>query len=215
MAKGFKKSILSWDFDGYAPHELSKHTQSDLEKEYKRLRETARKRLDRLRYAGYASSDIYKQYKGKFPTLKEMKKKGLKIEYELSRLARFLENKASTVKGMKESRSKALETLHNSGYTWLNEANLTDFFAFMEEYRAQKLDKLFDSGDAVDLFESLQDKGIEAAKVFDDFESFLENTKKVLNMKIPKKYSKQGEDAVYDYIRKKLKLDASTSQTSE
>ena len=70
---------------------------------------------------------------------------------------------------------KSLSTLHDTGYTFVNEGNFRDFGQFMEEYRNQMLDMSYDSGDAADLYGVTIKHQLDPEKVKADFQFWLEN----------------------------------------
>ena len=143
-------------------------------KEYTRLRDISQKRLKRLAKAGFTETETYKMNVSHYPVLKDIKSV-YDLAQRLSDLARFISAPRSTVFGMKRHRSKALETFEEHGYDFVTKENLEDFGAFMEEYRNQKLDQEYDSGEAADAFRVLEKHKIDPKEVQDDFEFWLEN----------------------------------------
>lgn len=168
---------LTYDPNWYIPTKIKAEIQENgaaVRKEYTRLRDIAQKRLKRLEAGGYADTQAYlKNYKH-YPKLKDIKSDS-ELASRLSDLARFITAKGSTVSGQKEIMKKSLATLHDTGYTFVNENNFRDFGKFMEEYRHQMLDMSYDSGDAADLYGVTIKHQLDPEKVKQDFEFWLEN----------------------------------------
>lgn len=171
---------------------------SQVRKEYTRLRDIAQKRLKRLEAAGYADTQAYKLNIKHYPKLKD-----IKTDYELigrlSDLSRFILSKMSTVSGRREVEEKTLETLHLHGYEFVNSSNLKDFGKFMEEYRNQKLDMIYDSGDAADLYGIIEKHQIDPKQVEEDFNLWLENLDSASKMRYSQKSA--GD---YEKMKKRL-----------
>lgn len=178
----------TYDPDWYTPANIKNFIAADpanikaVRKEYTRLRDIEQKRIKRMAAEPkYTRTQVYKQNAGKYPKLSEMK--GDRLPYLLSALQRFVSAKGSTISGIKEIRAKQLETLHKHDYTFVNEENLSDFGEFMEEFRAQKLDEQYDSGDAADTFYMVQKHGLDPADIEKEFTWWLENHQEASKMK--------------------------------
>ena len=178
----------TYDVNWYTPSELKAKLEAggDLEKqvrkEYTRLRDISQKRLKRLAAAGYTDTEVYQRNVKHYPKLKDIKSKS-ELAQRLSDLSRFVGSSQSTVKGIKAREQKALETLRESGYTFVNESNLKDFGDFMEQYRDQLLDMDYDSGDAAELYRIVEKHGLDPDKVAEDFEFYLDNLEKAAELK--------------------------------
>ena len=168
---------LTYDPNWYIPTKIKAEIQENraaVRKEYTRLRDISQKRLKRLKAAGLDDTQAYlKNYKH-YPKLKDIKSDS-ELASRLSDLARFITAKGSTVSGQKDIMKKSLSTLHDTGYTFVNEGNFRDFGKFMEEYRHQMLDMSYDSGDAADLYGVTIKHQLDPEKVKADFEFWLEN----------------------------------------
>ena len=185
-----KAASLTYEKDWYAPvylrHLMSSGDEAKVRKEYTRLRDIAQKRLKRLEKAGLTDTEVYKRNVKHYPVLSNIKSKN-ELSARLSDLARFVASERSTVSGFKAIRKKALKTLHEHGYTFVNEGNYKDFGEFMAEYRAQKLDMIYDSGEAADTFGVLEKHHIKVDQIRDQFENWLENRKTLEDMRSMKK----------------------------
>ena len=152
--------------------------------EYTRLRDIAQKRLKRMAGTMFKETKTFKENWGYFTRIRDMAGKGMKgdkispeLSYKMAALARFVAAGGSTVSGMKKQMEKSLSTLHAHEYTFVNESNYIDFGKFMEEYRNQKLDSQYDSGETAELYDVIEKNRLDPAQVADDFEYYLENKK--------------------------------------
>lgn len=195
-------ATLKYDPDFYIPSNLNKQLQGSMSKEiraeYSRLRGIAMKRLKRLEAADMDDTQAYlKNYKH-YPALKDIKT-SQELAGRLSDLSRFITAKASTVSGQREIRSKSIATLHENGYTFVNDDNIVDFGRFMEEYRKQKLDKEgYDSGDAAETFSIAEKHLIDPDELYQEFEFWL------ANVDTAKKLKRSANDGNYQKVKKRL-----------
>ena len=172
----------TYDRDWYTPANIKNFIAADpknikaVRKEYTRLRDIEEKRIKRIaEVPDFRRMQVYKKNAGKYPKLSEIK--GDRLPYLLSALERFVSAKGSTVFGIRDIRRKQISTLHEHKYTFVTEENLTQFGEFMEEYRAQKLDELYDSGDAADTYGLIVKHHLDPLDVEQEFEWWLENHK--------------------------------------
>ena len=140
MAK-FNEMPLAWDYDVYYPYRLEQMDESALRKEYTRLRKIANKRLARLQASKYKDSDLAREYAGGFEILANV----TDLPRELTILARFVASEKSSITGLKRIETKAISTLHQHGYTFVNAGNVGQFGSFMEEMRQAGYSKLYSS----------------------------------------------------------------------
>lgn len=126
------KSIFKYDSELYRHVDMAS-TMPGLRKEYSRLRQIAQKRLARLEKAGYGESEIYMDYEGVFE-----KTRGLsdaQIAEIMPDLFNFLNRQISTVSGMNKYISKNIESLHDSGYDFVNKYNFREWTQFLEDIK--------------------------------------------------------------------------------
>lgn len=153
MAARSKSSGLKWQQEDYNPVvqiALRRHTEKELRQEYTRLRDIAQKRLSRIGATEFAESQTYKNWAGRFPVTRSIKDPKT-LALALADVANFVGGRM-TLKTMKQQRARSLETLHEHKYSDINEGNFIRFGAFMDKYRAAKLDVLNDSKRAVKIF---------------------------------------------------------------
>jgi hypothetical protein len=102
MATGAAKAraTLKYSPELYTPYALESWPDSQMRKEYTRLRDIAQKRLKRLSQDPISgTSDVYKEFAGGFPTIKAMRGDRKALEQALADVARFVRSKGSTVGG--------------------------------------------------------------------------------------------------------------------
>lgn len=174
------KAKLSYEKDFYQPVNIRNHIKNngvaDIRKEYTRLRDIAQKRLKRMKGTMWTETQTYLRNVNHYPTLKDIQSDA-DLAKRLSDLSRFISAKTGSVSGMESQMKKSLATLSENGYTFVNRSNYINFGKFMEEYRFQKLDEIYDSGQngAADTFNALEKHRIDPTKVKEDFEFWLAN----------------------------------------
>ena len=173
-----KKASLSYEPEFYSPSNIRTYIKengvADIRKEYTRLRDISQKRLKRMGATMWARTQTYKRNVNHYPLLKDIKSEA-ELASRLSDLSRFISRKTGTVSGMETQMKKALKTLHENQYNFVTRENYLDFGEFMEEYRFQKLDEQYDSGDAAETYNLLEQHRIDPTKVKEDFEFWLAN----------------------------------------
>lgn len=175
-----KRASLSYEPEFYSPSNIRTYIKengvADIRKEYTRLRDISQKRLKRMGSTMWARTQTYKRNVNHYPLLKDIKSEA-ELASRLSDLSRFISRKTGSVSGMEAQMKKALKTLHENQYNFVTRENYLDFGEFMEEYRFQKLDEQYDSGDAAETYNLLEQHRIDPTKVKEDFEFWLANRK--------------------------------------
>ena len=169
---------LTYDEEWYQPAKLRAEMKAGnmaaIRKEYTRLRDISQKRLKRMGSSMFRDTQMYKRNVHHYPLLKDIQSEA-ELAARLSDLSRFITSQTSTVSGMNAQMNKSLKTLHEHDYKFVTKENFISFGKFMEEYRFQKLDELYDSGDAADTYEALEKHRVDPEKVKEDFEFWLQN----------------------------------------
>lgn len=173
-----KRASLSYEPEFYSPSNIRTYIKengvADIRKEYTRLRDISQKRLKRMGSTMWARTQTYKRNVNHYPLLKDIQSEA-ELASRLSDLSRFISRKTGTVSGMEAQMKKSLKTLHENQYNFVTRENYLDFGEFMEEYRFQKLDDEYPSGDAADTYNLLEQHRIDPTKVKEDFEFWLAN----------------------------------------
>ena len=152
----------------FSPYEIERMTNKEIRQEYSKLRSIANKRLQRLQAAGVGARGDFR-----FPVLKG--RSNAQIEADLADVSRFLRDPRTTVKGERKFVDNELSMLHEKGYDFINRSNFYDFIDFMEEKRSEVGGKLFDSGDAADVFNEGQRLNIPPDVLKKNFDFFADN----------------------------------------
>lgn len=157
---------------------LNTMTEKEMRKEYSRLRKVANGRLRTLKNSVWGErSNNWRDYAGEFPSGRGRSR--AEIAHRLSTAYYFLSLKTGTVTGLREIRDKFLETMHDTGYTWVNKDNYYDFIEFMDTVKSYYDTVTYDSDRAVDVFDVMTDAGFSADDLKDDFDWWFENYRKI------------------------------------
>lgn len=173
--------------------------ESELRKEYSRLRKIAQKRLARFVGTEWEKSEVFKRNYGKYPVLADIKSP-TQLRYELAALARFINAKTSSVSGLRQQRAKAIEALRDKGYTFVNRKNYWQFGEFMDYYKTSKLNQIYDSEAALTVFQMTERFNIPERELLRNFETYLSKAEEIENMEVPRNPKARNSD----YIREKL-----------
>lgn len=193
-------------------------TPAEARKEYARLRKIANRRLVSLGRK-YPESSIYQQYgRGFAPGGSETDKR---IYARLFDVARFVNSKMSSVTGQRAYVKRSIASLHESGYTFINEKNFYRWVRFVEEVRQHEEARgvEFQSEDIIDMFERVEEENADPDKVAEDFEYFLENEEtdlpkaKPTERMTPEQVRKRQAGRPKEQPRKRGRLPASLGST--
>lgn len=161
---------------------------------YAELRKVAQKRFKRLQAQKLTTNKSFK-----FPMTKTLS--DADAAYYLAEVSRYLKDSQTTVKGAKRARDYDLQLFHEKGLTFINEDNYMDFVQYMDELRHQYDAKIFDSGDAADVFNEAQRIGIDTNTIKKDFDYFAEHLEDLERLKPVR--SEKG--ATFSAIKQKIK----------
>lgn len=215
-----QRARLTYQPEWYTPAALmsGRVTEADARKEYTRLRDIAQKRLKRIGQSMFRDTQAYRLNVDAYPKLKDIRTAGklgrpsADLAYKLSALARFVAAEQGSVAGMTRIMEKNLRTLHSNGYTFVTKKNYLNFAKFMEEWRAQGLDKEYDSGDTADLYEQVERHHMDPARVAEEFEYWLENRKELEQLRPSKSKGTQSSRKVKDRIERAKKRRAKNAK---
>jgi biotin operon repressor len=161
------------DLEHYNPASLRDQNEEALTRQYKQMRDTIRKRIDRMRKAGYALPDTYRKGMALFPPVSKIAN-SRDLRYRLSDSARFLAMKTTSVSEIRKTENKTLKSLQNAGYNINTPMELKAFGKFMELMRERYGKKLmgFPSDQVAAAWEpedTLSADGFSAADTVDQF----------------------------------------------
>ena len=147
-----------------------------LRKLYSEFRSVANKRIQRLNAAGLRGSTSL------FPTIQQIKETDkMDMASALADVQRFLKSSRTTVSGQKRFLRDFRESMIEKGYSDLVETNedVYEMIDYMEYLREQYSEKLFDSGDALDVLQQGQRLNIPADQLKENFDLFASNLDKM------------------------------------
>lgn len=138
MSKKKHPTIPLEELQGMSPQEMGNKPADLLRHTYQRLRETALKRIQRLKMAGFTHRDTYKEYKGEFLERSSFLD-DTGIKEGLLKLRTFLGIPESTVRGQKAADKRVKENAEMFTKNWietLTDEQLELFGDFMDTLRA-------------------------------------------------------------------------------
>lgn len=183
----------------YFPYQIAKMSESELRREYSRLRAIANKRIMRLQAQGLGRKEV------KFPTIKTiMQSKRIDLFSELADVSAFLRSDRTTVSGVKKFYREFADTMSDMGYSDLVKTvdDIKELVDFMEAAREKYSDKVFDSGDALDVLQQAQRLNIPYDKVLENFDKFVINLNKLEKVKPSKAGAEFSQRRIDNLIKK-------------
>ena len=148
---------------------------STLRKLYSEFRSIANKRIQRLNKSGMRGGSL-------FPTIQQITDTGKSsMASALADVQKFLKSSRTTVTGQKKFLKEFRESMIEKGYSDLVETNeaIYQMIDYMEYLREQYSEKLFDSGDALDVLQEGQRLNIPTDKLKENFDLFASNLDKM------------------------------------
>ena len=186
----------------FSPSQISKMSESQIRKEYSRLRSVANKRIQRMQKAG-----LGKNMNKPFATIQQINESSKwNVASQLANVSTFLRSDRTTVSGEKRFIDEFKKNMVDKGYGSLVESNedVYKMIDFMENMREQYGDKLFDSGDALDVLQETQRLNIPVEKVKENYDAFASNLSELENMETPKTKRTMSKAKVAKLIAKFL-----------
>lgn len=166
--------------------------------EYSRLRSVAVKRLERLSRTEGARYSAYQMYgkEGFAPLPKNATP--AEVGRALADVYHFLEMKTSSISQIRESQRRALKTLQERGYSFVNKSNIKEFGEFMEAARQQKVvsDNRGGSPTIVELYETAKRLQMPPEQVQRRFAYWLSKRKELEIIPSPKPGEKNTTDSI-------------------
>lgn len=187
------------DYEIYTPRIMSKMSRSDIHKEYSRLRSIANKRIARLEAAGLNRDNR------KFATIQQIKESSKwNVESQLADVSKFLASDRTTVSGTRKFLNNFQNIMTDKGYGDLVSSveDIYNMIDFMEMMRERYSDKVFDSGDALDVLQEAQRLNIPKEKIIENYELFATNLEKMESLKPSKKGAVFSQRRINNLIKK-------------
>lgn len=152
-------------------------TSGAIRKAYSALRKIANKRL----------ANLEKNELGGFGSFRYGKLEQIhpdEVAQELAEVSRFLRDPRHTVRGAREFESQVIDTLHEKGGVFedINAGNFRKWADFMDTLRDKYGNKLFDSGDATDVFSEAERLNLPDSIIKNHYRMFVENLETLRNI---------------------------------
>ena len=171
----------------YSPWQIHKLSDGEINKAYSELRSIANKRLQRQQ----AQNIGIRARKGfRFPTIADINASSKDtVEAALADVSAFLRSDRTTIKGEKKAVSAFRDRIAELGYPDLvSDLDITyETMEFLDDLREQYSDKIYDSGDVLDVLQHAQKLNIDKALLEKHINTFYEHQKQFLKIKIPKR----------------------------
>ena len=190
LDKSFLKSLK--------PVDVRNMSTKEMRSLYSNLRGVANKRIGRLAGSGMGQGlDFFKTLKhiatGDFPAL-------------LMDVVKFVASDKNTVRGRRKEYNDFVEMMNEKGYEGIvnNYEDFIKFTKYMDSLRERYSSKLFDSGNALDVFQQGQRLNISREKLIKHYDLFATNLDALEDVK-PSKDGKEFSQARINTLIKKWK----------
>lgn len=151
---------------------------TDDRREYMRLRDILRKRIDRLIKAGFGDTNFVKRNKGFYPSQGKLTDK--QVKRELDRIKDALTYKGSTLAGARKIEKQRNEKIYQEYGIPANK--MKAFGQFMETFRDIYGKHAYGSDEAAELFATLDEEGFTEEEILDNFKDFYEGGDDIIDM---------------------------------
>ena len=180
-----KKATLKYAWYEYTPEALQRGVLSEKEirDEYRRLRNIANKRIDRLEKAGYEQTQTYLRNAGAYKSASNYTMN--ELHYKLYQISKFVAANSSTVSGMRTIEKWAIKTLQEKGLGRIK--NLQEFGDFMEWARTRYKNSDFDSERAAEVYNEAKRRNIDIKEIKKDYELYRDNYRQFTELPVYRK----------------------------
>lgn len=196
-----KQATLKYAWYEYTPEALQSGVLSEKEirDEYRRLRNIANKRIERLEKAGYGGTQAYLRNAGAYKSASNYTMP--ELQYKLYQISKFVAAKSSTVSGMRLIEKAAIETLQEKGLGRVKD--LQEFGDFMSWARTRYKNSDFDSERAAEVYNEAKRRSIDIEEIKKDYELYRDNYKQFAELPVYRK----AERRTSEWYRKALGAD--------
>lgn len=187
-----KLATLKYEWYEYTPEALQSGilSEKEIRDEYKRLRNIANKRIERLRKAGYAETQTYLRNAGAYKAASNYTM--AELHYKLYQVSKFVAAKSSTVSGMRLIEKEAIETLQEKGLGRIK--NLQEFGDFMSWARTRYKNSDFDSERATEVYNEAKRRRIDIEEIKKDYELYRDNYKQFTELPVYRKVERRTSE---------------------
>lgn len=126
----------------------------------------------------YPDSVALERYKGQFPTVPEIKEKGMtqkQVNLLMREAKRVLDKGLVSLRSVKRGMAQALETIHDMGITSINEQNFNKFFKWVDDMRAKDLGQLYSSTQMIKAVQNMYNKGFTDEQIQQNINNWAES----------------------------------------
>jgi Tfp pilus assembly protein PilO len=172
------RAQLTYEDEIYTPEGAKSLDDADLRKEYSRLRSIAQKRLQRFVGTEWTDTQVFKLNAGVYKPLDQITS-DRELRHLFSDVAKFVSSDTGSVSGLKKQRERAVRTLNERGYDFVNKQNFRQFADFMEYSRVANLNRMYDSKRIAEFYAASEKKLISSQELYKSFRSWLKKQKKL------------------------------------
>lgn len=196
-----KQATLKYAWYEYTPEALQSGalSEKEIKDEYRRLRNIANRRIERLEKAGYQQSQTYLRNVGAYKSPSNYTT--AELQYKLYQISKFVAAKSSTVSGMRLIEKEAIETLQEKGLSRIN--NLQEFGDFMSWARTKYKSGEFDSERGAEIFNEAKRRNIDIEEIKKDYELYRDNYHQFTELPVYRKTERRTSE----WYRKALGAD--------
>lgn len=185
----------------FTPSQIRKMSAGAVNAAYSALRSVANKRIQRKTAQGLGRNSSL------FPTIQQINESYYgNVSSALADVSKFLKSSRTTVKGEKKFLKEFKETMTDKGYGDLVETreDIYNLIDFMEDLREQYSDKLFDSGDALDVLQQGQRLNIPLDKLKENYDVFAGNLEAMEKLRPSPQGKEFSQRRIKNFIKKWL-----------
>lgn len=195
----------------YTPYALARDfTEDELREEYRRMRRTLQDRARRIERSGEFPDSYTQRSLQRFEAPSKLSKAQLAMS--LSDLESMLSRETSTLTGLREERSKIVETFQDRGFSNITKQNINDFTRFMDATRGIALSVLryqyvrgraagADRNKRLELFNTAAAKGISTNALIRDFRFYITHIDEIKELPDREKGRKLGTKSIRRMLR--------------
>lgn len=183
----------------FTPSQVRKLSDKAARAAYSELRSIANKRIQRKNKQGLGRSSTL------FPTIQQITESSFStIQSALADVSKFLKSPRTTVSGEKKFLADFKETMIEKGYADLVETQeeIYNMIDYMEYLREQYSDKLFDSGDALDVLQEGERLNIKLEDLKANYEVFASNLEAMEKLRPSPKGAQFSQRRISNFIKK-------------
>lgn len=186
----------------FTPYQIHKMSSGAINKAYSAMRLIANKRLQRMQAQGLG---MRAREGFRFPTIKHIQESSKDtVSAALADVSKWLSQPQSTIRGERQKIAEFRESMAEMGYSDLT-TTIDDTYRLMqylEDLREQYSNDLYDSGDALDVYQHAQDLGISPEEFEKNMNLFYENHNAFLSIPVNKNGRAIGAKRLHNTINK-------------